>query len=161
LFALVPTLPVSLRERPNSLRKVGASSEEPHKSKKKTGVSLREIRAWKRKIGIFLPDSYERGKEIHEPKREIGISLEEIHNFFFPTTQLKAHLSHQKARKHNACGLFTLGNKDSNLESPDPETGALPFGHSPIRITTVTNARSVAKAPTGIEPVWTVLQTVA
>ena len=25
-----------------------------------------------------------------------------------------------------------LASKDSNLESPDPESGALPFGHSPV-----------------------------
>ena len=28
-----------------------------------------------------------------------------------------------------------LARKDSNLQSPDPESGALPFGHSPARIT--------------------------
>lgn len=26
-----------------------------------------------------------------------------------------------------------LARKDSNLQSPDPESGALPFGHSPPR----------------------------
>ncbi len=47
--------------------------------------------------------------------------------------------------------LIFLGNKDSNLESPDPETGALPFGHSPIRLSILLNAEDKAKAPTRLE----------
>ena len=33
-----------------------------------------------------------------------------------------------------------LASKDSNLESPDPESGALPFGHSPVTVGIVADA---------------------
>ena len=38
-----------------------------------------------------------------------------------------------------------LASKESNLESPDPESGALPFGHSPVTVSMV--AQRVAGSP--------------
>jgi len=116
--------------------------------------SLNELYKWKREICISFTHLYKSPTEIYISLKAVCISVS-------PTTKPNADSSHEKAREHRVRGLLTLGNKDSNHESPDPETGALPFGHSPIRLTIITNARSVAKAPTGIEPVWTVLQTVA
>jgi hypothetical protein len=47
-----------------------------------------------------------------------------------------------------------LARKDSNLQSPDPESGALPLGHSPVRPADDTAATDPERGPCRFTPVY-------